>query len=131
MHIKKGERSMRRMANVVEILELDRDTGDLITNTVYKWVPDIDEFHWQGRSFLFDRIKDTYGVSKDVLNNELKYRTDFILWMQKNNIREYHAVTKMVQLYYRDKEEVLGWIYPALPQEENRIEGISGSESLA
>ncbi|MDP3563838.1 MAG: type II/IV secretion system ATPase subunit, partial [Methanoregula sp.] len=82
MHIKKGERSMRRVANVVEILELDRDTGDLITNTVYKWVPDIDEFHWQGRSFLFDRIRDTYGVSKDILNDELKYRTDFIIWMQ-------------------------------------------------
>jgi flagellar protein FlaI len=131
MHIMKGERSMRRMSNVVEILELDRDTGDLITNTVYKWVPDLDEFHWQGRSFLFDRIRDTFGVSKDVLNNELKYRTDFILWMQKNNIREYHAVTKMVQLYYRDKESVLGWLYPDLPKDENRIERISEVESLA
>ncbi|MGA2917194.1 type II/IV secretion system ATPase subunit [Methanoregula sp.] len=119
MHIKKGERSMRRIANIVEILELDRDTGDLITNTVFKWVPEIDVFQWQGRSFLFDRIKDTYGVSKDILNDELKYRTDFIIWMQKHNIREYHAVTKMVQLYYRDKEEVLGWLYPgpSLPTE--------------
>ena len=30
MHIKKGERSMRRLANIVEMLELDRDSGDLI-----------------------------------------------------------------------------------------------------
>jgi len=107
MHIKKGERSMRRIANIVEILELDRDTGDLITNTAFKWVPDIDEFHWQGRSFLFDKIRDTYGVSKDILNTELKDRTDFLIWMQKNDIREYHAVTQMIQLYYRDKDEVL------------------------
>ena len=123
MHIKKGERSMRRIANIVEILELDRDTGDLITNTVYKWVPDIDVFQWQGRSFLFDKIRDTYGVTKDLLNDELKYRTDFIIWMQQHNIREYHAVTKMVQLYYRDKEEVLGWLYPkpALPTEPEDI----------
>jgi flagellar protein FlaI len=123
MHIKKGERSMRRIANIVEILELDRDTGDLITNTVYKWVPDIDVFQWQGRSFLFDKIRDTYGVTKDLLNDELKYRTDFIIWMQQHNIREYHAVTKMVQLYYRDKEEVLGWLYPkpALPMEPEDI----------
>jgi flagellar protein FlaI len=123
MHIKKGERSMRRIANIVEILELDRDTGDLITNTVFKWVPETDVFQWQGRSFLFDRIKDTYGVSKDVLNEELKYRTDFIIWMQKHDIREYHAVTKMVQLYYRDKEEVLGWLYPdpSLPMEPSDI----------
>jgi len=107
MHIKKGERSMRRIANIVEILELDRDKGDLITNTVFKWVPDVDEFKWQGRSFIFDKIRDTYGVSKDVLARELKDRTRFLDWMKKNDIREYHAVTQMVQLYYRDKEEVM------------------------
>jgi archaeal flagellar protein FlaI len=107
MFIKKGERSMRRISNIVEILELDRDKGDLITNTTFKWLPDIDEFQWQGRSFLFDKIRDTYGISKEKLNEELADRTEYILWMQKNNIREYHAVTKMIQLYYRDKNEVL------------------------
>jgi archaeal flagellar protein FlaI len=107
MHIKKGERNMRRISNIVEILELDRDTGDLITNTVFKWAPDIDEFQWQGRSFLFDRIHDTYGVSKETLNEELRDRTAFILWMQQQNIREYHAVTQQIQLYYRDKDEVM------------------------
>jgi len=112
MHIKKGERSMRRIANIVEILELDRDKGDLITNTVFKWAPDLDEFKWQGRSFLFDKIRDTYGVSKDKLTTELEDRTRFINWMQKNNIREYEAVTRMVQLYYRDKEEVLRMMSP-------------------
>ena len=131
MHIKKGERSMRRISTIIEILESDRDTGDLITNTVFKWMPDIDEFHWQGRSFLFDRIRDTDGVSKDVLNQELADRTAFIHWMQENNIREYHAVTKMIQLYYRDKEEVLGWIYPAHLQDENNPKGISGIKSHA
>jgi len=110
MHVQKGERSMRRISNIVEILELDRDKGDLITNTVFKWLPDADRFQWQGRSFLFDRIRDTYGISKDTLHQELKYRTEFILWLQKNNIREYHAVIKMIQNYYRDKEEVIGWM---------------------
>ena len=107
MFIKKGERSMRRISNIVEILELDRDKGDLITNTTFKWLPDVDKFQWQGRSFLFDKIRDTYGVSKEKLNEELADRTEYLLWMQKHNIREYHAVTKMIQLYYRDKNEVL------------------------
>jgi flagellar protein FlaI len=107
MHIKKGERSMRRIANIVEILELDRDKGDLITNTVFKWVPETDDFKWQGRSFLFDKIKETFGVSKELLNQELEDRTRFINWMQKNNIREYHMVTQMVQQYYRDKDEII------------------------
>jgi flagellar protein FlaI len=131
MHIKKGERSMRKISNIVEILELDRDSGDLITNTVFKWLPDTDVFQWQGRSFLFDRIRDTNGVSKETLNEELEHRTDFILWMQRNNIREYEAVTRMVQLYYQDKEEILGWIYFGVPVDENRIKRISGVKSLA
>jgi flagellar protein FlaI len=131
MHIKKGERSMRRISNIVEILELDRDKGDLITNTVFKWLPESDKFQWQGRSFLFDRIRDTYGVSKEMLNEELKHRTDFILWMQKNDIRDYEAVTRMIQVYYRDKEEVLGWMYAGRLYDETLIKGIAGVKNLA
>jgi flagellar protein FlaI len=107
MHIKKGERSMRRLANIVEMLELDRDSGDLITNTVFKWLPDIDEFQYQGRSFLFDKIKDTHGVSKEVLNQELKDRTAFLLNLQRSGIREYNAVTEQIRAYYRDKPAVM------------------------
>jgi flagellar protein FlaI len=107
MHIKKGERSMRRLANIVEMLELDRDSGDLITNTVFKWLPDVDEFQYQGRSFLFDKIKDTYGVSKELLNQELKDRTAFLLNLQKSGIREYNAVTEQIRAYYRDKPAVM------------------------
>ncbi|MEI6293253.1 MAG: ATPase, T2SS/T4P/T4SS family [Methanomicrobiales archaeon] len=106
MHIKKGERSMRRIANIVEILELDREQGDLITNTVYKWVPDIDVFRYQGRSFLFDKIRDTYGINKDLLYDELQRRTEFLLWMQRNGIRDYQEVIDLIRMYYRDKEEV-------------------------
>ncbi|MFZ1127152.1 type II/IV secretion system ATPase subunit, partial [Methanoregula sp.] len=107
MHIKKGERSMRRLANIVEMLELDRDSGDLITNTVFKWLPDADQFQYQGRSFLFDKIRDTHGVSKDLLNRELKDRTAFLLWMQEAGIREYNAVTEQIRAYYRDKPVVM------------------------
>jgi flagellar protein FlaI len=131
MHIMKGERSMRKISNIVEILELDRDTGDLITNTAFKWLPDTDTFQWQGRSFLFDRIRDTYGVSKETLNLELKHRTDFMLWLQKNDIREYEEVTRMIQVYYRDKEAVLGYMYSGRQYDETLIKGIDGVKNLA
>ncbi|HVP97033.1 type II/IV secretion system ATPase subunit [Methanoregula sp.] len=110
MHIKKGERSMRRLANIVEMLELDRDSGDLITNTVFKWLPDVDQFQFQGKSFLFDKIRDTHGVNKDVLNQELKDRTAFLLGLQKAGIREYNAVTEQIRAYYRDKPGVMNRI---------------------
>lgn len=110
MHIKKGERSMRRLANIVEMLELDRDSGDLITNTAFKWLPDVDRFQYQGRSFLFDKIRDTHGVSKDILNEELRDRTAFLQWMQEAGIRDYNAVTEQIRAYYRDKSAVMAQI---------------------
>ena len=107
MHIKKGERSVRRLSSIIEMLELDRDKGDLITNTAFKWLPDMDEFRYQGRSFLFDKIRDAQGVTKEFLNQEMEDRTAFLLWMQKEGIRDYNAVTEQIRLYYRDKQEVM------------------------
>ena len=107
MHIKKGERSLRRISNIVEILELDRESGDLITNTSYKWVPETDVFKFQGRTFLFDKIKETYGIGKDLLFQELKDRADFLNWLQRHNVRDYQQVGEMIRLYYRDKAEIM------------------------
>ncbi|HTY15830.1 MAG TPA: type II/IV secretion system ATPase subunit, partial [Methanoregulaceae archaeon] len=107
MHIKRGERSLRRISNIVEILELDRESGDLITNTSYKWVPETDVFKFQGRTFLFDKIKETYGISKDLLFQELKDRADFLNWLQRHNVRDYQQVGEMIRLYYRDKAEIM------------------------
>jgi hypothetical protein len=37
----------------------------------------------------------------------------------------------MIQIYYRDKESVLGWMYSGHPYDEKRIKGIVGVTSLA
>jgi flagellar protein FlaI len=107
MHIMRGERSARRMANIVEILELDRDTGDLITNTAFKWVPDQDVFRFQGRAFLFDKIRDTYGISRDLLKQEMQNRIRFLEWLQRRGVRDYHLVVRMLRHYQRNKDLVL------------------------
>lgn len=107
MHIMRGERSARRVANIVEILELDRDTNDLITNTAFKWVPEQDIFRFQGRAFLFDKIRDTYGISKELLRQEMDNRIQFLEWLQRRGVRDYHLVVRMLRHYQRNKELVL------------------------
>lgn len=107
MHIMRGERSARRVANITEILELDRDTNNLITNTSFKWVPDRDEFRFQGRTYLFDKIKDTYGISKDTLRSELDNRVGFLQWLQSRGVKDYHQVTRMIRHYQRNRDLVL------------------------
>jgi len=107
MHIMRGERSARRVANITEVLELDRDTGDLITNTSFKWAPDVDEFRFQGRTYLFDKIRDTYGISKDMLRTELENRVRFLQWLQLRGVKDYHQVIRMIRHYQRNRDLVL------------------------
>jgi flagellar protein FlaI len=106
MNLKRGDRSVRRIVNIVEVLELDRETREIVTNTAFKWVPENDTYQFQGRSFLFDKIRETHGVEPDILTRELVDRANLITWMQKHGIREYGEVTELVRTYYRDKAEI-------------------------
>ena len=104
MHIMRGERSARRVANVVEVLELDRETGDLITNTAFRWIPDQDVFRFMGRTYLFDKIHDTFGIAKEVLVQEMEQRVRFLLWLQQKGVRDYHLVIRMIRHYQRNRD---------------------------
>lgn len=102
--IKKGEHDVRRVVNIVEILELDFEKGDLITNQVFRWDAGSDTFRYTGRSFLFDKFRDEFGVSEEYLTKELKDRANLLDWMQENRISDYKAVAEIIRAYLRDKE---------------------------
>lgn len=110
MQIRKGERNVRRITAIVEILELDREKGDLVTNTVFKWVPATDEFKFMGRSYLFDKIRDTFGISLEDLRQEMADRTDLLLWLQDRQIRDYRVALGFIRAYYKDKDEIMAQV---------------------
>jgi flagellar protein FlaI len=110
MQIRKGERNVRRITNIVEILELDREKGDLVTNTVFRWLPATDEFKFMGRSYLFDKIRDTFGISLEDLRQEMADRADLLLWLQEQQIRDYKMTLGFIRAYYKDKEEIMAQV---------------------
>lgn len=110
MQIRKGERNVRRITNIVEILELDREKGDLVTNTVFKWLPATDEFKFMGRSYLFDKIRDTFGISLEDLRQEMADRADLLLWLQDRQIRDYKVALGFIRAYYKDKDEIMAQV---------------------
>ncbi|WP_292728156.1 type II/IV secretion system ATPase subunit [Methanoculleus sp.] len=110
MQIRKGERNVRRITNIVEILELDREKGDLVTNTVFKWLPATDEFKFMGRSYLFDKIRDTFGISLEDLRQEMADRADLLLWLQDQQIRDYKVALGFIRAYYKDKDEIMAQV---------------------
>ncbi len=102
-----GDRMTRKINKIVEILGVDPDTNDLITNTVYEWEPAGDNFKFLGHSVLFEKIMDRKNMTTDELKEEFKKRAEIIQWMVKKNVRHYKDVASIIAAYHKDPEGMI------------------------
>ena len=103
-----GERTVRRITSVTEIIKLDPDTNQLIFMNPFSWVSKIDDrFENEGASRITHKIKTENGWDDDRLTYELSKRILVLEWMQKNNIRSYREVGKIISEFSKDSETVL------------------------
>jgi len=105
--VKKGEHYIRRASRIVEIIEIDPDRGDLITNPVYKWEPISDTFTHSGSYALFAGIREEFGVQEGYLLNELTDRAELLDYLAKNDITDYERVVNAIRTYSRDKDAIM------------------------
>ncbi|MEA1993478.1 MAG: type II/IV secretion system ATPase subunit, partial [Euryarchaeota archaeon] len=104
---KLGEKLVRRVDQVVEVIDLDPATNEVITNTMYEWDPFKDEFEYGGRSYLLERMSERIGVSEENIKKEIGNRKKVLNWMLDNDIRFYEDVAIIIASYYKDPEAVL------------------------
>jgi flagellar protein FlaI len=104
LKIRVGNKSARRIIQVSEIDGIDEKTGNLKTNTVFKWNPSTDTHEFTGKSVVFEKIKERDGETDEKINYELTKRRVALEWMVKNNIREHRKVSDMIMEYYEDPE---------------------------
>ena len=93
---------VRRIKSIVEILEVERDNKNLLTNDAFNWEPKEDKFVFSGRSFILENIAKSTGKSLDSMTNELKRKEQYLLMMDKNNVSNYEKVSKAINDYYVD-----------------------------
>ncbi|MDW7732590.1 MAG: type II/IV secretion system ATPase subunit, partial [Methanolobus sp.] len=105
--IKVGEHFLRRALRIVEIVELDPERGDLVTNPVFKWNPVTDEYEFSGSSALFDDIYDEFGIEQAELVREMDVRARYLESMARDGITEYEAVARAIRKYSRHKDELM------------------------
>jgi len=105
--VKKGEHYIRRASGIVEIIEIDPDRGDLITNPVYKWEPVSDTFTHSGSYALFTGIREEFGVQEGDLINELNDRAELLDYLANNDITDYERVVNAIRTYSRDKDAMM------------------------
>lgn len=107
-NVKIKGKEVRRVKELVEIVDVDPKTSIPITNLLFRWNPKNDSFELAtDRSYVLDRIIETKGISEESLWAELRRRVAVLEWMKKSRIRYYKDVSAIIQEYYRNPEGVL------------------------
>jgi len=105
--VKVGKGVARRVRNIVEIVGIEPESNELITNTVYVWNSADDNFTYNGHSFLFERIMTMKNMTSNQMKEEFKRRVEIIEWMGKANVRNYIDVANIVASYYKDPDATI------------------------
>jgi flagellar protein FlaI len=97
----------RRCKQIIEIIDIDPMTKEILTNEVYHWDPIEDKFVYSGKSYILERIKAEKGISREDMIKEIKDRTTLLDWMNSNNIREFKKVATLVARYVDNPTDVM------------------------
>ncbi|MFE3845749.1 type II/IV secretion system ATPase subunit, partial [Thermoplasmatota archaeon] len=106
-NIKKHDKNMRRCRQIVEIIDLDSQTNEILTNEVFRWNSKDDKFEFLGKSYVLDHIRVQYGLSKDEMKKEMERRVEVLRWMQKNDIRAFKDFARIVSSYADKPEKMM------------------------
>ena len=98
-------RAVRRVKEVVEFLGVDNDSGELLTNTLFRWDPRTDKWVHGVKSYLVERIAETRGVNVGEVNREWQRRALFLDALQRAGVVDYEHVSAAVAAYRAFPEE--------------------------
>ena len=114
----KGKR-VRRCKQVVEVIDVDPKTKEVLTNEVFRWDPVEDSFIYSGNSYILNEIQAKLGLSREEMMEELKRRARILKWMREKGIRTFKDVAKIVAEYAEKPEEFI-----------KRVEGVHVSDAV-
>lgn len=97
-----GGQRIRRNKQIIEILDIDPRTNELITNEVFRWHPATDEITYSGKSYVLEEIMESRGWDEERMKEELKRRQEVLEWMRIKKVRHFRDVGNILVQYYRD-----------------------------
>jgi archaeal flagellar protein FlaI len=113
-----GGKRVRRTKQVTEIVGLDPNTREILTNEVFHWDPATDQFIFSGVSYSLERIAVETGQTLQDVLNELDDRRRVIEWMVQQQIREYRTIAHIISVYFHDKRKVMERVDGGLPWQD-------------
>nr|WP_319539224.1 type II/IV secretion system ATPase subunit [uncultured Methanospirillum sp.] len=102
-----GGQRIRRNKQIIEILDIDPRTNELITNEVFRWRQATDEITYSGKSYILEEIMEAHGWDEERISRDLMQRQEVLEWMRLHEIRDYREVSNIVVSYFRDSEGLM------------------------
>ena len=107
--VKVGNKMTRRVQSLTEIVGLDPETNELITNSVYSWNPSDDTFLYSGHSYVYERVAVSKNWTMKEMEREVRRRVEmleFLKWKDSLATRQqpftHRDVGRLVASYYKD-----------------------------
>ncbi len=97
----------RRIRQVIEIIDIDPTTKEILTNEVFRWEPVEDKFIYSGKSYILERIRAEKDMSREEMTNEIRTRANLLEWMNKNNVREFKKVATLIAQYFEKPTDLI------------------------
>jgi flagellar protein FlaI len=89
-----------------------------LTNEVFRWDPVEDKFIYSGKSYVLERVRGEKDLSREEMTQEINRRRIIIEWMNKNNVREFRGVAKIVSQYAENPDEVMKTVEKGVKKNE-------------
>jgi len=116
--VKVGTKMVRRIKNITEIVGVDPDTEELITNKAYTWNPADDSYSYSGHSYIYDKVAQSKNWTEREMEKEVKRRKMVLDYLEKEEIFNYKDFAHMISSYYRDKEAVMEKVRKRLDEDK-------------
>ncbi len=108
IHAKGVSESARRAKSVVEITNVEKDTGEANANEIFSWVPGKDEFNFRKESdHVLTVIARNKGLDVEDMKKEIDTRKRLLEWMYENGVMDWKDVARTVSEYLRNPEKTL------------------------
>lgn len=112
--VKVGNKMTRRVQSLTEIVGLDPETNELITNSVYSWNPADDTFLFSGHSYVYERVAIMKNWTMKEMEREVRNRVDvleYLKWKEGQASRQrpftHRDVGRIVAFYYKEPEKAV------------------------
>lgn len=99
-------KAVRRVKEVVEFLGTDNESGELLTNTLFRWDPRTDKWIAGMKSYIIEHIADAKGIAVADVNKEWQRRALFLDALAQRGIRDYRDVADACAAYRAFPEEI-------------------------